>query len=183
MDSKKLKRDAEIANVGIANEEAKTAASAKTEANKTQFTEKQATGRTGMQIAAQKEIAAMPPAEQKLLQAVYDQEKAKNPDITMLEVYNKMHPGALSAQNTPQELVFKYTKEWNDLLGDPAAMRAFKKANPKVETLQDYVKTQMELGQSYVTNRPSVVNPPPASSGTAGTNNVRSQADAILSGS
>ena len=149
VESQKLKRDAANTNVTIANDEAKAGATAANEARKTGYTEKMANNRVGMQIAAQKEIAAMPPAEQKLLQAVYEQEKAKNPDITMLEVYNKMHPGALSAQNSPQELVYKYTREWNDMLADPAAMSAFKKENPNVTNVKEYVKQQMELASEY----------------------------------
>lgn len=160
-ESKKLKREAQTMNIGIENDVAKAQAAAKTDASKTGFTEKMASQRVGAQIAAQKEIAALPGKEQQLLEDVYQQEKLKNPDITKLEVYNKMRPSSYAAQNTPQELVLKYSKEWNDLIKDPIALREYQKQNPKIKTVEDYVKAQMELGQSYLPNKSQVVNPPP----------------------
>ena len=161
-ESKKLKREANVMNIGIENDVAKAQATAKTDASKTGFTEKMANQRVGSQIAAQKEIAKLPGAEQRLLEDVYQQEKLKNPDITKLEVYKQMRPSYYSAQNTPQELVLKYSKEWNDMLQDPVALRTYQKQNPKIKTVEDYVKAQMELGQSYLPNKSQVVNPPPA---------------------
>lgn len=160
-ESKKLKREANVMNIGIENDVAKAQATAKTDASKTGFTEKMASQRVGAQIAAQKEIAKLPGAEQRLLEEVYQQEKLKNPDITKLEVYKQMRPSSYAAQNTPQELVLKYSKEWNDLIKDPIAFREYQKQNPKIKTVEDYVKAQMELGQSYIPNKTQVVNPPP----------------------
>jgi hypothetical protein len=104
-----------------------------------------------MQVRAQKEIAQLPGSEQKLLDAVYEQEKAKNPEITKLEVYNKMHP---SGQGTPYaraQMALQYDKEWNDMQENPVTLRTFQKQNPTIKTSDDYVKHKMQQLEMYMT--------------------------------
>lgn len=159
-ESKKLKREAEIANIGIENKAGEDYAKAKTEAGKTAFTEKASTGRTAMQIAAQKEIAKLPGSEQRLLEDVYQQEKEKNPEITKLEVYNRMRPTAQSSQYERAKMALQYDKEWNDMQENPVALRAFQKQNPLVKTSDDYVKHKMQLLDTYIAKTGAAAPPP-----------------------
>lgn len=139
------------ANIGIRNKAAEEIAKSKTEASKTQFTEGQQTGRTAMQVRAQKEIAQLPGSEQKLLDAVYEQEKAKNPEITKLEVYNKMHPSGQGSPYARAQMALQYDKEWNDMQENPVALRTFQKQNPTIKTSDDYVKHKMQQLDMYMT--------------------------------
>lgn len=159
-ESKKLNREAKNANIGIKNEIAKETAKAKTEAEKTRYTEGAATGRTAMQIAAQKEIAQLPGHEQKLLEDVYQQEKEKNPAVTKLDVYNKMHPTGQGSPYARAQMALQYDKEWNDMQENPVALRAFQKQNPLIKTSDDYVKHKMELLDAYVTKTGTAAPPP-----------------------
>lgn len=159
-ESKKLKREANVMNIGIENDVAKAQATAKTDASKTGFTEKMANQRVGAQIAAQKEIAKLPGSEQRLLEDVYQQEKEKNPEITKLEVYNRMRPTAQSSQYERAKMALQYDKEWNDMQENPVALRAFQKQNPLVKTSDDYVKHKMQLLDTYITKTGAAAPPP-----------------------
>jgi hypothetical protein len=149
-ESKKLKREGDNANIAIKNAVSENLAKSKTEASKTQFTEGAATGRTAMQIKAQKDIAAMPPNEQRLLQTVYEQEKAKDPSITLLDVYTKMHPAAQGNPYARAQMAVKFEQEWNDLQSDIPAARKFAKDNPKITNSDEYVKHKMALIENYM---------------------------------
>lgn len=159
-ESKKLKREGENENIRIKNAAAENIAKAKTDASKTQYTEGASTGRTAMQIAAQKEIAKLPGSEQRLLEDVYQQEKEKNPEITKLEVYNRMRPTAQSSQYERAKMALQYDKEWNDMQENPVALRAFQKQNPLVKTSDDYVKHKMQLLDTYITKTGTAAPPP-----------------------
>jgi hypothetical protein len=149
-ESIKDERAVRNANIGIRNKASEEIAKSKTEASKTQFTEGAATGRTAMQIKAQKEIAAMPPNEQRLLQTVYEQEKAKDPNITLLDVYTKMHPSAQGNPYARAQMAVKFEQEWNDLQSDIPAARKFAKDNPKITNSDEYVKHKMALIENYM---------------------------------
>jgi hypothetical protein len=150
-ESKRLAREGANENIKIENKAAEEIAKSKTEASKTQFTEGQQTGRTAMQVRAQKEIAQLPGSEQKLLDAVYEQEKAKNPEITKLEVYNKMHPTGQGTPYARAQMALQYDKEWNDMQENPVALRTFQKQNPTIKTSDDYVKHKMQQLDMYMT--------------------------------
>jgi hypothetical protein len=149
-ESKKLKREGDNANIAIKNAVSENLAKAKTEASKTQFTEGAASGRTAMQIKAQKEIAMLPGSEQKLLEDVYQQELAKNPEITKLEVYNKMRPTGQGTPYARAQMALQYDKEWNDMQENPVALRTFQKQNPTIKTSDDYVKHKMDKLEAYM---------------------------------
>lgn len=150
-ESKRLAREGANENIKIENKSAEEIAKAKTEASKTQFTEGQQTGRTAMQVRAQKEIAQLPGSEQKLLDALYEQEKTKNPDVTKLEVYNKMHPSGQGSPYARAQMALQYDKEWNDMQENPVALRTFQKQNPTIKTSDDYVKHKMQQLDMYMT--------------------------------
>jgi hypothetical protein len=184
-ESKKDKRAADAANIKMENDRLTAEALAKTQAGETGFKEASATGRTAMQVNAQKEIALLPAAEQRLINQIYEQEKKKDPTVTLLDVYTKMRP-SLSGLGSPtarMEMALKLEKEFNDIMQDPLLKSDFKKKNPLILNSEDYIREKMKIIEAYQ-GRGGAANPAAAvvPGAASGAGDVRSAADAIISG-
>jgi hypothetical protein len=180
-ESRKLNREAKNMNIGIQNEVSKEISKAKTEAGKTQYQEKQATGRTAMSTASAERIAKMPPAELRMVQALNDEAVKKataegKPAPTLMETYEAMNLAKLKAYGggDPATLFQKYSMDWNDM---PITVRMkYEEMSPPITTAAEYAAHMMK----QTPQKKGGANPPPA--GGSQRSSVQSQADAIIFG-
>lgn len=178
-ESKKLNREAKNMNIGIKNEVAKETAKAKTEAGKTEYQEKQATGRTAMSTESAERIAKLPPAEMRMVQALNDEATKKaiaegKPAPSLMETYEAMNLSKMKAYGggDPATLYQKYSMDWNDM---PTSVRLeYEAMNPPIKTAAEYAAYMMK----QTPQKRGGANPPPAGERSS----VRSQADAIIFG-
>jgi hypothetical protein len=179
-ESKKLKREGENANITIKNAAAENIAKAKTDAGKTAYQEKQATGRTAMSTASAERIAKLPPAEMRMLQELNAQEvaiakKEGKPEPTLMQTLESMSMAKYKGYSgsDPSVLYQKYSMDWNDM---PTSVRLeYEAMNPPIKTAAEYAAYMMKL----TPQKRGGANPPPP---TGERNSVRSQADAIIFG-
>ena len=182
-ESKKLKREGENANITIKNAAAENIAKAKTDAGKTAYQEKQATGRTAMSTASAEKIAKLPPAEMRMVQALNDEAVKKaiaegKPAPSLMETYEAMNIAKYKGYggSDPAVLYQKYAAEWNDM--KVTTKLEFQDAHPEITTPAQYAKFMMgETPQRK--GATSTINPPPPAGERS---SVRSQADAIIFG-
>lgn len=162
-DSKKLKREANVMNIGIENKAGEDIAKAKTDAGKTAYQEKQATGRTAMSTASAERIAKLPPAEMRMVQALNDEATKKaiaegKPAPSLMETYEAMNLSKMKAYGggDPATLYQKYSMDWNDM---PTSVRLeYEAMDPPIKTAAEYAAYMMK----QTPQKRGGANPPPA---------------------
>jgi hypothetical protein len=146
-EGEKLKMEVKAKNAEIFNKGEEARAKGVTEARKTGYEQTEQTRRTGMQTAAQKEIAQMPGDQQKLLMAIQSAEAKKNPENppSLLDVHTAMHSASNKA-DARAKIALALEKEWNDM---GLKQAEFIEANPTITTADAYIKAKMALFDQY----------------------------------
>jgi len=146
-EGEKLKMEVKAKNAEIFNKGEEARSKGVTEARKTGYEQTEQTRRTGMQTAAQKEIAQMPGDQQKLLMAIQSAEAKKNPENppSLLDVHTSMHSASNKA-DARAKIALALEKEWNDM---GLKQAEFIEANPTITNADAYIKAKMALFDQY----------------------------------
>jgi uncharacterized protein YegP (UPF0339 family) len=149
-EGEKLKMEVKAKNAEIFNKGEEYRAKAETEKGANVFKETEATKRTGMQIAGQKDIAGMKGSEERMFDMFHQSELGKNPNQTPLETYKKMKT-VNGREEARAKIALELEKQWNDIVGDMSgeSLRKIKEMDPNIKTGDDYVKRKMALFDKY----------------------------------
>jgi hypothetical protein len=137
--SKELRTAAAEKNIEIKNKGESEFAKAKTEMGKTGYEQAAADRRAFAQIAAQKEIAMLPSAEQKLINDLFAEAKKTDPNVTKMDIFNKMKKEARAPNQL--ELIEKYADDYNKL--DIMQRKDMEKRG--ITNEEDYIKYRIGL--------------------------------------
>jgi uncharacterized protein YegP (UPF0339 family) len=150
-EGEKLKMEVKAKNAEIFNKGEEYRAKAETEKGANVFKETEATKRTGMQTAAQKEIAQMPGDQQKMLMAIQAAEAKKNPDNppSLLDVHTAVHSNTGKADARARASV-AFAEKWNTASADVTGLKlANLKKESGAENVEDFVRKNMEIYDTY----------------------------------
>ena len=159
-ESIKDERAVKNANINIRNKASEEIAKAKTEASKTQFTEKEATHRTNISAANAMAIAKLPPAELRMVQELNDEAVKKatakgEPVPSLMDTYETMKLAQTKALvgMDPAAMFQKYSVDWNKM---PMSEKLeYQSMNPPITSAAEYAKFMVNL-----TPQRSGANPP-----------------------
>jgi hypothetical protein len=150
-ESEKAKMEVKAKNAEIFNKSEEARSKGVTEARKTGYEQAEQTKRTGMQTAAQKEIAQMPGDQQKMLMAIQAAEAKKNPDNppSLLDVHTAVHSNTGKADARARAAT-AFAEKWNTASADVTGLKlANLKKESGVETVEDFVRKNMEIYDLY----------------------------------
>jgi hypothetical protein len=118
-EGEKLKMEVKAKNAEIFNKGEEARSKGVTEARKTGYEQAEQTKRTGMQTAAQKEIAQMPGDQQKMLMAIQSAEIKKNPENppSLLDVHTAMQ-SASGRADARARAAASFADKWNAATAD-----------------------------------------------------------------
>jgi len=138
-EGEKLRMEAKAKNVDIFNKTEEARARGVTEARKTGFEQGAADRRAFAQIAAQKEIAMLPSAEQKLINDLFAEAQKTDPNVTKMDIFNKIKKDGKTPNQL--ELIEKYADDYNKL--DIMQRKDMEKRG--ITNEEDYIKYRIGL--------------------------------------